>query len=71
MFDGLNATMAGGQFEFSNDTKYSVAKLLAGFAALFNLNQDMLLELRYAQNVLSASTAQKGGLYQPGMKPVH
>jgi hypothetical protein len=48
-----------------------VAKLLAGFAALFNLNQDLLLELQYAPNVLSASTAQKGGLYYPGMRPVH
>jgi hypothetical protein len=71
MFDGINTSLADCQFEFSNDLKYSVAGFLTGFAALFNLNQDLLLELQYGRHVLMASNARKGGFYQPGMKQIH
>ena len=56
MFERINVSFEPpAPFEFTNSVQYSVAGFLARFDAIFNLNQDMLLELRYAQQVLSAS----------------
>jgi hypothetical protein len=72
MFERINAGFEPpAPFEFSNDLHYSISRLLARFDAIFNLNQDVLLELRYAPQVLSASTARLSGLEMPGITPVH
>jgi hypothetical protein len=71
MFERLNASFEPpAPFEFSNDVHYSIAGFLARFDAIFNLNQDVLLDLRYAQQVLSASNTRWNGLEMPGMRPV-
>lgn len=71
MFNRLNATLKDRHFEFVNDRKFSVAEFLARFASIFNLNQDLLLELLYEPHVLTSSNGRKSGLYQPALIPVH
>jgi hypothetical protein len=71
MFDKLNATFENHtHFEFKNELRYSVSQFLAGFDAIFGLNQDLLLELGYAQQVLTASNTRWNGLELVGMTPV-
>jgi len=48
MFGRLNATFEPPrEFEFCNEREYSVSRFLAMFDSIFNLNQDLLLEMRY------------------------
>jgi hypothetical protein len=71
MFERINSSFEPpAPFEFSNEIRYSVANFLARFDAIFNLNQDVLLELRYAQQVLTASNTRFNGSEMPGMKPI-
>jgi hypothetical protein len=71
MFDRLNVTFERRtDFEFCNDLHFSITRFLTHFDAIFSLNQDLLLELRYEPNILSASNARWGGLQMPGMRPV-
>jgi hypothetical protein len=71
MFDRLNLALERRtEFEFMNVVQYSVAGFLARFDAIFSLNQDLLLELRYAHHVLTASNTRWNGLVIPGMMPV-
>jgi hypothetical protein len=58
-------------FEFSNDLQFSVRAYLTRFAAIFGLNQDLLIELQYEDHVLLASNTRWGGLQKPGMIPIH
>ena len=47
MFERLNATFEPPrEFEFSNDVQYSVARFLSMFESIFNLNQDLLLDMQ-------------------------
>lgn len=72
MFERLNASFESpAPFEFSNILHYSISTFLSRFDAIFNLNQDMLLELGYVPRILTASNARLSGLEMPGMKPVH
>jgi hypothetical protein len=72
MFDRLNQTFEHRtNFEFSNDLHYSVVRFLTGFDSIFSLNQDLLLELRYAEHALTASNTRWNGFILPGMIPVH
>jgi hypothetical protein len=72
MFDRLNRTFERRtDFNFVNDVVYSVPAFLTRFDAIFSLNQDLLLELRYAEHVLTASNTRWNGLDLPGMRPVH
>ncbi len=57
-------------FEFSNDLRFSVRAYLTRFAAIFGLNQDLLLELQYEDHVLLASNTRWGGVQKPGMVSV-
>ena len=62
MFDRLNATFEPPrEFEFCNDREYSVSRFLAMFDSIFNLNQDLLLEMRYSTRILTASGARWNG----------
>ena len=71
MFERINASFEPpARFEFSNDLRYSVANFLTRFDAIFNLNQDVLLELRYAPQVLTASNTRFNGSEMPGVKPI-
>jgi hypothetical protein len=71
MFDRLNATFEPPrEFEFCNDREYSVS-FLAMFDSIFNLNQDLLLEMRYSTQILTASGARWNGFESPGMRPLH
>jgi hypothetical protein len=71
MFGRLNATFEPPrEFEFSNDVQYSVARFLSMFESIFNLNQDLLLDMRYSRQILTASGARWNGLEVPGMRPL-
>lgn len=70
MFDKLNAIFENKNFEFSNETQFSMRSYLTRFNAIFSVNQDLLLELQYEDAVLTASGGRLGGLDKPGMKPV-
>ena len=71
MFDRLNATFEPPrQFEFCNDMQYSVSRFLAMFDSIFNLNQDLLLEMRYSTQILTASGTRWSGFESPGMRPL-
>jgi hypothetical protein len=70
MFERINSSFEPpAPFEFSNVLRYSVAHFLARFDAIFSLNQDLLLELRYAHQVPIASNMRFNGLEMPGMRP--
>jgi hypothetical protein len=71
MFDRLNITFEPPrEFEFCNDVQFSVARFLAMFDSIFNLNQDLLLDMRYSTQILTASGARWNGLESPGMRPL-
>ena len=71
MFGQLNATFEPPrEFEFCNDRKYSVSRFLAMFDSIFNLNQDLLLEMRYSVQILPASGTRWNGFESPGTRPV-
>jgi hypothetical protein len=71
MFSRLNSGFeTKSNFEFSNDSQFSVRKYLSRFEAIFNLNQDLLLEMQYEDYVLLASGVRWNGVDRPGMKPV-
>jgi hypothetical protein len=71
MFTQLNATFEPPrEFEFCSDAQYSVSRFLAMFDCIFNLNQDLLLEMRYSRQILTASGTRWNGLWSPGMRPV-
>jgi hypothetical protein len=71
MFNRLNTTFEPPrEFEFCNDRQYSVARFLSMFDSIFNLNQDLLLEMRYSIQILTASDTRWNGLEQPGMRPL-
>ena len=50
--------------------QYSVSRFLAMFDSVFNLNQDLLLDMRYSTQILTASGARWSGFESPGMKPL-
>jgi hypothetical protein len=71
MFGKLNATFEPPrEFEFCNDVQYSVSRFLAMFDSIFNLNQDLLLEMRYSAQILAASGTRWNGFGSPGMRPL-
>jgi hypothetical protein len=71
MFGQLNATFEPPrEFEFCNDREYSVSRFLAMFDSIFNLNQDLLLDMRYSTQILTASGARWNGFESPGMRPL-
>jgi len=71
MFDRLNATFEPPRdFEFCYDVHFSVSRFLAKFDSIFNLNQDMLLEMRYSGQILTASGVRWDGFASPGMRPL-
>ena len=71
MFERLNATFEPPrEFEFCNDIQYSVSRFLAMFDSIFNLNQDLLLEMRYSAQILTASGTRWNGFGSPGIRPV-
>jgi hypothetical protein len=71
MLDRLNATFEPPrEFEFCNDIQYSVSRFLAMFDSIFNLNQDLLLDMRYSTQILTASGTRWSGFASPGMRPV-
>lgn len=69
MFGQLNATFESREFEFCNDREYSVSRFLAMFDSIFNLNQDMLLDMRYSTQ-LTAWGARWDSFELPGMRPL-
>jgi len=71
MFERLNATFEPPrEFEFCNYREYSISRFLAMFDSIFNLNQDLLLDMRYARHILTASGVRWNGLEPPGMRPL-
>jgi hypothetical protein len=73
MFNRLNSTFeAMSEFEFmtdvSNNGAFSIATYLAKFAAIFTLNQDLLIELRY-EDAFPVGT-RWSGMEIPGVQPV-
>jgi hypothetical protein len=71
MFGRLNATFEPPrEFEFCNEREYSVSRFLAMFDSIFNLNQDLLLDMRYSIQILTASGHRWGSFESPGMRPV-
>ncbi len=70
VFEASNAALQKGRFEFSQERRFSVSEFLARFDAIFGLNQDLLLELHYGEQVLLANPNRWGGLQWPGMRPV-
>lgn len=71
MFERLNAALNGRAFDFSQERRFSVTEFLARFDAIFGLNQDLLLESHYEEQVPLANSRRWGGLQLPGMEPVH
>lgn len=70
MFNEMDDSFSGIDFEFQNEIEYYTGKFLARFNAIFTLNQDLLIERHYLENgdLLSVSPKWDGcGL--PGMKP--
>jgi hypothetical protein len=71
MFERLNASFEPPrEFEFCNDVQFSVSRFLAMFDSIFSLNQDLLLDMRYSIQILTASGARWNGFAAPGMRPV-
>lgn len=71
MFADMNEAfiMPSMQFEFSNQVRYSVRSFLVRFDAIFTLNQDLLLEQCYLNQVTSAYSVRSwNGGYMPGMQ---
>jgi hypothetical protein len=69
MFDRLNSAFeAMTEFEFSNDLAFSFGQYLAKFEAIFSLNKDLLLELRY-KDAFPLGT-RWSGIEIPGVQPV-
>jgi hypothetical protein len=70
MFDTLNAIFERSpNFEFTNDMQFSVREYLTRFQAIFNLNQDLLLELQYVPSVFPVH-GKWNGVEQPGLRPI-
>jgi hypothetical protein len=68
MFDKINRALEiRSRFEFSSERCFSVADFLARFDAIFGLNQDLLLELYYEDQVLHTSSRRWDGVQKPGM----
>lgn len=65
LFDDINVSLAKQPFHFSNSVEFSVTHFLARFDAIFNLNQDLLLELHYDPQL---SPGGKSGFACPGMR---
>ena len=71
MFEQFNATLEPPrEFEFCNDMQYSVSRFLAKFDSIFNLNQDLLLDMRYSQQILTASGVRWNSFESPGTRPI-
>ena len=69
MFNRLNSTFeAMTDFEFSNDLAFSIANYLTKFDAIFSLNQDLLIELKY-QEAFPLGT-RWSGVEMPGVQAV-
>ena len=72
MFDRLNTALERKpDFEFSQERSLTVTEFLVRFDAIFGLNQDLLLELRYEHHVRLANARRWDGLQLPGIKPIH
>lgn len=70
MFNEMNQTFAKIQFEFQDTIQYGVAKFLSRFDAIFTLNQDLLVEGHYFNNVHLLSERRWDGPQLAGMKAV-
>jgi hypothetical protein len=72
MFERLNATFEPPrEYEFCNYRQYSVSRFLSMFDSIFNLNQDMLLDMRYSTQILTAQENRRwDGFEAPGMRPL-
>jgi hypothetical protein len=56
-------------FEFSQFRRFSITDFLARFDAIFTLNQDLLLDLQYAQRMPLSRPNELNGICFPGMRP--
>ena len=67
-FQAMNEVFAELEsFEFCDHERSRVCRFLAGFDAIFTLNQDLLLELQYRPDQFNAHTW--AGVYFPQMRP--
>ncbi len=71
IFEEVNVALKRRNFEFSQERCFSVTQFLARFGAIFALNQDLLLESHYEEQVLLANPGRWDGLQLPGVTPVH
>jgi SIR2-like domain len=68
LFDRLNRTFLARRFEFNDEMQFSIKKFLARFDAIFSLNQDLLLEIRYMRDF--GQEGRWSGVLPPGMEQV-
>jgi len=69
MFTDMNKAFGAIPLEFSNQTQYLIRNFLVRFDAIFTLNQDLLLEQHYLDDITSAySIRQWNGGHMPGMR---
>ena len=75
MFESMDRSFSNQNFKFewSNDIKESVSRFLCRFDAIFSLNQDLLLERHYFDNVLLRSSdvgRSWNSCSWPGLEPI-
>lgn len=71
MFDTLNSIFENStNIEFSNDRQFSMREYLTRFRAIFNLNQDLFLELQYVPSVFPSPPSKWNGVEHPGLRPI-
>jgi len=59
------------QLNFCNDLEFDIFKFLVRFDAIFTLNQDLLLELKYQRQMEIPAYPRWNGCQFPGMVPRH
>lgn len=70
MFNYMNLAFEGIQFELQNNMEYLIGAFMARFDAIFTLNQDLLLERHYFNDVNWQSHRRRWtGGHIPGIKP--
>jgi hypothetical protein len=76
VFEAINAALSSQDFDFPTAegypvVEYSVRRFLSRFDAIFTLNQDLLLELHYCDQVTLASNARWNSAFPPGVTQVY
>ena len=71
MFSDMNSSFEAIEFNPSNDSKYSIIGFLSRFDAVFSLNQDLLLEMKYfaSDNIKHTGHGKWDAAQFPGMLP--